>query len=650
MKTTALALVSCLACSGGPGFAAPPQIDPVFMDGMVVQRESVIVVSGTAEPRQRVTVTLGEASSTSRSGRDGRWAIDIRVPKESNPVTLTAETEDGTDSRGDVLIGDVWLCSGQSNMAWPVSRALNPSRYLNGPFDPDIRLLKVSTESALSPQSSLPERDRWEAVSVDALDEFSALCYFFALEQRKSSDVPFGLIDSSWGGSRIEPWISRNAFAAADLEADRLALLDAYVADRQTGLDRFADIWEGWWAASGARHPAPWTMADKGPWKTLEGPMRDWKAYGDRQLENHFGMVWFCNTVTLDAQEAESISRIDLGEVDEIDTLWINGRLVAFSFGWGTPRSYDLKPGLLQEGENLIVLNVLNGYGPGGLLGPAEDMKLVGEGVESALGGAWSYRKVPREVGSPPTPPWFSVNGLSGLSNAMIAPLTPYGLKGAIWYQGESNTGEPNTYAALLRTLIADWRTRFGEEFPVLVVQLPEFGSLQSEPVDSGWAGLREAQRIVAAEDPLTGLVVAMDAGTRFDIHPPNKLTIAQRAYASWKAMIDGRHHEADGYAPMSAASSSTGVQVQWPEGSGAALKLMSFGRVIGLQLCDTDGACSFAFGTLDEDRIRIETDARNEIREVRYCWADVPLCNLYHGDWTPVTPFSLTVESAGEP
>jgi sialate O-acetylesterase len=564
-------------------------------------------------------------------------------------LDLVATTAGGEDRRSDILMGDVWLCSGQSNMEWPVSRALNPANYLEGPFDPTIRLLKVSKANASAPRQALPEGDRWTRADAATLKDFSALCYFFALEMRKTHDGPLGLIDSSWGGSEIEAWIGPEALASAGLESERLALLQAYASDPAEGMARFAREWEGWWRKADPSGSTPWSQADSGSWKPLTGAMQDWKNYGDPELESHLGMVWFRKTVTLSADEARALNRIELGQIDEIDALWINGRMVATSFGWGTPRRYDLAQGVLREGENTIVVNVLNGWGRGGLLGPAEEMRLAGDDANVPLSDGWSYRKVAREAGSPPVAPWFSINGLSGLSNAMIAPLSSYAMKGGLWYQGESNTGRPHAYARLLRTLLSDWRGRFGAQMPVLVIQLPEYGALQSLPLQSGWASLREAQRAVAVADPLTGLVVAMDAGLRSDIHPPDKLTIAQRARAALEGLQQGDTLRADGFPPVAAVAGRNAVEVTWPGVAGGRLRLSGHHRVVGLQVCGAEGACEFVDGVLSERGIRIEGEFEpRAVGSIRYCWADVPLCNLYTDDWTPVAPFELKVEAAG--
>ncbi len=647
MRTALLSAIGAGLFACATALADVPRIDPVFMDQMVLQRGKPVTVSGTAGAGDPVTLRLGTRERSVTTDPDGFWRAEFGPFPPSGPFTLTAETAEGTDQRSDILVGDVWLCAGQSNMEFPVSRALNPGLYLEGPFDETVRLLKVTRSSAIEPQASLPDGVSWKPASQESVQDFSALCYFLALEQRTGTDIPIGLIDSSWGGSEIAAWIGRNALGEAGLLADRLALLDTFRTDRAAGLAAFANAWEGWWTRTGAANTQPWTTADEGPWTGLSGPMRDWKNYGDPVLEDHLGMVWFRRTVTLGADEASAINRIDLGAIDEIDTLWINGEMVATGFGWGSARRYSLPVGVLREGENLIVLNVLNGWAEGGLLGPAGDMKLAGSAVEVPLGEGWSYRRVPGETGTPPRAPWFSINGVGGLSNAMIAPLSPYRLRGAIWYQGESDTGQPDAYAPLLDALMSDWRARFNADLPILLVQLPEFGAPQTHPGDSGWAGVREAQRRVAAGDDLVGLVVAMDAGTRFDIHPPDKLTVARRAARTLAAMEAGDQLRADGFAPARLTRVPAGLQLIWPDRAGEALKLMGHDRPVGLEVCGRDGACRYADGTLSGPVLTLPLRPDETATEVRYCWADVPLCNLYRDDWTPVTPFRMAVPGA---
>ena len=242
--------------------------------------------------------------------------------------------------------------------------------------------------------------------------------------------------------------------------------------------------------------------------------MRDWKTWGVPELANHDGMVWFRRAAALSKSQAASDAWLSIGAIDEVDETWVNGRPLANSFGYGTERTYAVPKGWLHAGDNSIVINVLSTWDAGGMYGPPEHLALrFADGSTVPLGGHWRYQFVPETMGFPPRAPWESVSGLTSIYNAMIAPLGPYGLRGVLWYQGESNTGEADRYQSLLAGLMADWRREFGAELPFLIVELPNFGAPSAVAAPSSWADLREAQRRAVAADGHAALAVTIDIG-----------------------------------------------------------------------------------------------------------------------------------------
>jgi sialate O-acetylesterase len=422
----------------------------------------------------------------------------------------------------------------------------------------------------------------------------------------------------------------------------RLDLLRLYARDPKAGNGRLGELWEQWWR-DGA-HSTPWK--DSGAtWRAVPEPMRDWKTWGVPELSNHDGMLWFRRSVTLTAQQAIAAATVDLGAIDEVDETWVNGRPIANSFGYATERTYTVPSGLLHAGENFIVVNVLSTWGAAGMYGPPEHMRLRFGGSVAELGGQWRYQLAPESLGLPPRAPWDPVGGLSSIHNAMIAPLLPYGLKGVLWYQGESNTADAAQYQALLTALMHDWRREFGAEFAFLIVQLPNFGNPSIAPAASDWASLREAQRRAVLSDAHAALAVTIDVGDACDLHPPNKQAVGQRLARAARHLIYGETLSASGPVPRSAQRSGDRVDVRF-EGIDGALVAYSASRAIGFELCGTEqSSCRFVDSRLRPDGVSLDASAAPGATRVRFCWADAPLCNLYDRSGLPAGPFEIAIQ-----
>ena len=370
--------------------------------------------------------------------------------------------------------------------------------------------------------------------------------------------------------------------------------------------------------------------AEADGWVWLTGQMPTWPDDPDRAVPAGA------------AAQAERGAVLSLGPIDEVDQTWINGRVVGNTFGWGTERRYSIPADLLQEGENVIVVNVLNTWGAGGMLGdPAQRALITGTGEQISLDG-WRYQKAPADVGSPPRTPWESIGGLSTLHNAMVAPLRNYGLRGAVWYQGESDTGASGEYRAMLDALMAQWRQQFGADLPVLVVQLANYGSQATQPTESGWAELREAQRLATKDDPNAGLAVTIDIGTPYDIHPPNKQEVGRRLARAARHVIYGEAITPSGPVPVRATRQGDAVAVMFEDTHGG-LVAYSHTMPIGFELCGSaPGSCRYADARIDGQRVLLQTEGSEDITRVRYCWADSPTCTLFDEAGLPAGPFEL--------
>jgi sialate O-acetylesterase len=375
--------------------------------------------------------------------------------------------------------------------------------------------------------------------------------------------------------------------------------------------------------------------------------MRDWKTWGVPELRNHDGMVWFRRTALLSKAQAAVGARLSIGAIDEVDETWVNGRPLANSFGYGTERTYDVPKGWLHAGRNDILINVLSTWDAGGMYGPPDHLALRFEdGSTVPLGGEWRYQFVPESMGYPPRAPWESVSGLSSIYNGMIAPLMPYALRGVLWYQGESNTGEAGRYQALLAGLMADWRRGFAADLPFLVVELPNFGVPSALAGPSSWANLREAQRRAVVADRNAALAVTIDVGEAQALHPPNKQAVGVRLARAARHLVYGDAIPPSGPTLRDARRRGAAVIVTF-DGVDGQLLAYSAARPIGFELCgDTQESCEFVDAALSGHEVRIDSPKATATR-VRYCWGDAPICNLYDRSGLPAGPFETALESA---
>ena len=586
-----------LACATAPaGYAADgaagPLLDALFADHAVLQRGRPIPIWGEAPPGEQITVSLDVNVMRARADASGHWRLLLPAMQAGGPYSLSARTSSGAaKSIADVLVGDVWLCSGQSNMELPVSRTLDAAQEISGSANNSIRVLTVAHASSPTPLDEFVSPVAWSVAAPNSIQEFSAACYYFARELQKSVPVPMGLIHSSFGGSGIEAWLSDKGLRERGGFDERLDLLRLYAKDPHAANQGFAGIWERWWRSHAPAGSTPWKAAaeDTVDWHAEPLPMRDWKTWGVPELAKHDGMVWFRRTVTLSAEQAARGAALSLGAIDEVDETWVNDQPIANSFGWGTERTYELPAGVLRAGENSIVVNVLSTWDAGGMYGPPDHMALrFADGSKVPLGGDWRYQFVPESMGYPPRAPWESIGGLTSLHNAMIAPIAPYGLRGVLWYQGESNADKAGAYQMQLAGLMADWRHEFGADLPFLIVQLPNFGAPYAAPAASDWASLREAQRRAAAADPHAALVVTIDTGERQELHPPNKQEIGRRLARAARHLIYGEALSPSGPRALSAQRQKDGIVVTFADVEGR-LVAYSAKDPIGFELCAAD-------------------------------------------------------------
>ena len=618
----------------------------VFTDHMVLQRDQPITIWGTAPAGTQVEITFDGATQTTTTSDQAAWSTTFPAQPAGGPYKIAVNSNtDQPQTITDVLIGDVFLCSGQSNMEMKVKRVRSAPSEINRKHSPTIRQFHPRYKISPTPLSEFAEPVEWTVASKDTVGEFSAACYFFAKERQATSPVAIGMLHSSWGGSQIEAWLSQPHLRTVDDYAESLDILNIYADNKTAGIAALGQQWQQWYTSkTGGQTPWLNTPETDTGW-TAVPRLTGWKKYGDPALSKFDGLVWYRNSFTLTEAQAAKGAEIVLGKLSRGDIVWINGHFIGRNAGWEI-RSYQAAADLLQPGTNHILINVRSMWGDGGMMGPAEKIGVTPKDSEMiALPEGWEYKKEPSGARMTPLIPWATMAGYTGMHNGMIAPLDGLKFKAAIWYQGESNTRRAEQYGRLFTGLIKNWREMFGADMPVLIVQLPEFGTSPTEPTRSDWANLREAQRQAALRDPKVGLVVTMGLGNPADIHPTNKQDVGKRIAGVYRGLIGETNASTSGYSPLRAyrLGSITRVELSAPSGG---LVTRSADHPIALELCT--GAplrCEYAAAKLENNVMVLTNDKISNPTHVRYCWGNSPTCNLYDTDGLPVGPFQMTIQ-----
>ena len=631
-----------------------PLLARIFSDHVVLQRNRPIEIWGQAQPGEQVTVSMGGASRGARADNAGAWAVTLPARGAGGPHALTASTATRQQTVKDVLIGDVWLCSGQSNMEFKVRDALNATWEVQHSANNLVRHVYIPRLASAAPRADFPWPIEWKVAGPGTTQDFSAVCYYFARELQKTQvDVPQGMINSSWGGTRIETWLSGAALRQLGGNDRKLELLGQYATDRTAAASAWGHELEKWWSSStAAGGTQPWALDNSrgkttGEWQAAPANLVQWEDWGVPSLAEYDGVMWYRARVNLSAKQAKQGAKISLGVIDDVDEVWINGQPMGSGVGEDA-RLYDVPPKLLKAGENLVVVNVYDMWGSGGMHGGAEQRALrFADGSSVPISG-WEWQVAPQGLTTLPRAPWEPYGGMNVLYNGMIAPLGKFGLRGVAWYQGEANAGweDAQRYQLQLQMLFTDWRRQFDFALPFLVVQLANWNPLVQAPVDSGWARVRDQQRRAVAADGNAGLAVTIDIGNRDDIHPTNKLDVGKRLARVARHVVFGEKISPSGAAPTAAHRAVGGVEVTLGD-YGGNLVVVGAKDPSGFELCGaTQDSCHFVRAQLGEGGVvRLEDAAPEKATRVRFCWADAPLCNLFDSEKLPVGPFELSIE-----
>lgn len=628
--------------------AHAPLLASIFGDHVVLQRDRPINIYGNARAGEEVTVTLSGATLRTTADASGRWRLAMPALAAGGPHTLTARTTDRQQIANDVLVGDVWLCSGQSNMEWSVRNTLNADNEALFSTNDSIRMVTIPRFASVTPRVDFDSKLEWKIAGPETTPHFSAVCYYTVRELKKTVNVPMGMVVSSWGGTRIETWLSREKLKELGGNDAGLDLLAEYARDTPAAMRHWGEHFQKWWLSQpSTQGKQPWTVRGDGEWKPAPSVEKTWEEWGVPTLTNYDGMVWYRAHVTLTKAQAKQAATLALGTLNDVDLAWVNGRAMGSGFGEGG-HAYPVPANLLKAGGNTIVVNVFNMWGSGGLTGPASGRQLrLADGTNVALDG-WEYQMPPRGL-SAPRAPWEPIAGINILYNGMIAPLGPFGLRGVQWYQGEANAwiDDARRYQPQLQGLFADWRRQFEAPLPFLVVQLANFGQLTTGPVDSGWGQLRDAQRRAVEADGNAGLAVTIDIGNRDDIHPQNKQEVGRRMAKAARKIVYGEKISGWGARPVSAQRTDDGVRVKFADVDGHLLVVGSKDPAAFEWCREGANACHLVSAKLQGDEVLLDVPKRvAEVpTRIRFCWADSPICNLYNSAGLPVGPFELPIQ-----
>jgi sialate O-acetylesterase len=594
----------------------------IFSDNMVLQRDQEIRVWGRAGSGERVRVTLGKQRQTARAANDGRWEVLFAPLNAGGPYTMKVEGRN-TLEYSNILIGDVWLCSGQSNMEWPVSQSANPDQEIRNSSYPEIRLFTVPRRTSSKPEDDL-ESGTWEECGPETVASFSATGYFFGRHIHGETGVPVGLINSSWGGTVAETWISRETMAGIDdfkeimaragepdLEKQQEEIMVRLMEWNET-IEQHDEGKAGNWHDPGH---------DDSKWDKMKLPTQ-WESAG---LPGVDGVVWFRKEITLSAEEAQLPLTLNLGAIDDSDYTYLNGQLVGTTLNqYSQNRRYMVDGSMLREGKNIIAVRVIDNGGGGGIWGDAGKLFYQTGLNQVSLADYWKYA-VGIETGPQPQLQGGPNSFPSLLYNGMIHPVTPFAIRGVIWYQGESNAGRAYQYRTLFRELIKDWRKQWANnDLPFLFVQLTSFMAETSEPVESDWAELREAQTM-ALELPNTGMAVIIDIGDADDIHPQNKQDVGKRLALA--ALKTSYNHDIVSTGPVYRSMQVDGNRIVLSfDTSGSKLKANDkYGYLKGFAIASEDRVFHWAKAYIEDGKVIVYCDKVSH-----------PVLSGMHGQITP--------------
>jgi len=617
----------------------------LFADGMVLQRDTPIAVWGWADPGTDVAIVFRGATGHTKAIYDGTWRASLPPARAGGPFELSIQAGTGRVDLHDVLVGDVWIASGQSNMEFTVREGNNAAQEIAAAKDPMLRHFKVPTSWSKSPENDLAGGE-WSAADSSHVGAFSAVAYFFARELRRATNVPIGIVNTTWGGSNIETWMSRDAQQITD---------SAWSVTMQSEDTRTTKVRDSLRAKLGAlptidsglmNGRAPWAdpSFDDSSWSEMTVPAY-WEAHGYAGMD---GVAWYRFAFDVSEAEARGGVMLTLAAIDDDDIAWINGAEVGRTAGYNVARNYRIPGGILHTGRNMLAVRV------GGGINGAVSL-ILGDGRQRSLAGTWKFK-----VGMVSfQPDGQLINKIpSVLYNKMLHPILPFSIKGVIWYQGESNANNMQqalAYRGQFKTLIESWRHEWGgrsgrvrvgnaspgNPFPFLWVQLPNFGPPDRSPATTAtWATQRESMA-AALVLPNTGQAITIDVGETDNLHPKNKQDVGTRLARVAERSVYGNPLIAEGPSYRSHRVRGDTLVVEFGGVGGGLITASNDGRVGGFAIAGADHRFVWANARIVANRVEVWSDDVKAPVALRYAWANNPIgVNLYNRERLPAAPF----------
>ncbi|MHB8579965.1 MAG: sialate O-acetylesterase [Ignavibacteriaceae bacterium] len=625
------------------------KLPKLVSDGMVLQRDAKVKIWGWAAKDEKVSVYFMNSTYNAVADNRGDWSIMLPKLKAGGPYDMQIKASNSITIK-DIMIGDVWVCSGQSNMELPMKRvswnypgeiAHSENKYIRMFYVPQTYNFH-NPENDLSYDNLPAGQAGWKIASPENTPDFSAVAYFFGKELYEKYKVPVGLINSSLGGSPIESWISADALKKFPKYYNETQMFkdSTLIKKIETSDDARINAWntELWKVDQGNKDPQHmWYDASlyTADWDSMKVP-GFWA--NETKLGWLNGVVWFRRNIEIPSSMIGKPAKLIIGRIVDADSAYVNGVFVG-TIGYQYPPSrFDIPIGVLKEGENSIVVRIVSNAGKGGFV-PDKLYAIVAGGDTVNIAGEWKYR-----LGAQ-MPPLYGQTFIRwmpiGLYNTMIAPLLNYRIKGVIWYQGESNADRPKEYHSLMTTLIQDWREKWNEgDFPFLFVQLPNFMDPKSEPSESNWALLREAQ-LKTLSVPNTGMAVTYDIGEWNDIHPLDKKDVGYRLLlAAEKVAYSNNNVVYSGPIYKSMKTENNKIILSFTNiGSGLVAK--GVGKLKYFAIAGADKKFVWANAKIVGNKVVVWNNKVSKPVAIRYAWADDPEgANLYNKEGLPASPF----------
>jgi sialate O-acetylesterase len=640
MKKTSFSLVFVLLAFLSMANVNLPKI---FGDNMVLQRNKPISIWGWASPGEKLTIQFNKQTKTTKTNKSGKWQLYLDAEPAGGPYQLLVKGKNQV-SLQNILVGEVWICSGQSNMEMPIAGWGKIDRYqeeIASAEFPQIRHFKVPNTISTTLKEDITG-GQWDVCSPATAGDFSATAYFFAREIYQRLKVPVGLINTSWGGTQSEAWTSKKAFEEAEYFKKIAAEMNEVNIDSLNKARKDVVI-KNIKKAQGGEFS---NNANTSEWKNISFEDQQWPAmklpgtWEEQGFAGLDGIVWFRKIIEVDVADAGKPAVLELAKIDDIDETYMNGIKVGGSSQWDEYRKYSIPAGVLTAGKNLIAVKIKDNQGGGGIYGEATAMKItIGTSVQS-LTGTWKFRIA--SVMSRDSQGMGPNDYPSVLFNAMINPLLPYTIQGAIWYQGESNAGRAFEYRTAFPLMINDWRNHWNKgNFPFLFVQLSTYGKADADSNNgSTWAELREAQAMTLSL-PHTGMAVTTDIGDPKDIHPKNKRDVGKRLALIALHDVYQLPGEYTGPVYQSHEIKSNRIVLTFTHTGSGLFAKDKYGYARGFEIAGNDKVFHYARAIIEGTTITLQSDAVMNPVSARYNWADdASEGNIFNKESLPMAPF----------